>query len=211
VPHAAADAPDMSYRSPGQHARGEARRRQRHALVLIAAVVVPALVIGALVIGALVGFTRFAFVAAETVVIAVMLLVDRRLVPAIIRWRQGARGEEAVGEVLDRLRADGWMALHDVSTGRGNIDHVLVGPAGVLTVETKSHAGVIAIDRIDERMLRQAYAQSKAVERVVGRKVTPLLVFSRAYTSRPVSRRRGVTILPARMLAGHLARRAATL
>jgi hypothetical protein len=60
-------------------------------------------------------------------------------------------------------------------------------------------------------MLKQAYAQAKHIERLTGHNVTPLLVFSRAHLDRPVSRRRGVTVLPARMLTGHLARRPAQL
>jgi len=74
-------------------------------------------------------------------------------------------------------------------------------------VETKSHRGRLTVDHLDERMLRQAYAQAKHLERITGQRVGPLLVFSDAYLDRPVSRRRGVTVLPARMLAGHLDRR----
>jgi hypothetical protein len=47
--------------------------------------------------------------------------------------------------------------------------------------------------------------------RLVEHPVSPLLVFSRAYLDRPVSRRRGVVVLPARMLERHLARRDAIL
>jgi hypothetical protein len=50
-------------------------------------------------------------------------------------WSQGAEGEEVVGEVLEGLIADGWQVIHDVSFGRGNIDHVVVGPGGLFTVE----------------------------------------------------------------------------
>jgi len=60
-------------------------------------------------------------------------------------------------------------------------------------------------------MLSQAYAQSKQLERLIEHPVSPLLVFSRAYLDRPVSRRRGVVVLPARMLERHLARRNAIL
>lgn len=97
--------------------------------------------------------------------------------------------------------------LHDIDTGRGNIDHLIVGPGGVFTVETKSHGGRINVDHIEERMWKQAYAQSKWVQEIVGRKVTPLLVFSRAYLTSAPAWRSGVTLLPARMLVGHLRRR----
>lgn len=95
--------------------------------------------------------------------------------------------------------------------GRGNIDHVVVGPGGVFTIETKSHAGRRKVDQIDPAWLAQACAQAKVLERVAGTKVQPLLVFSRAYLDRPVSRHKGVVVLPARMLAGHLRRRRAVL
>ena len=56
-------------------------------------------------------------------------------------WRVGADGEETVGSRLDRLKADGWHVLHSVKVGaRGcDIDHVLIGPGGVFTVNTKNH------------------------------------------------------------------------
>ena len=68
--------------------------------------------------------------------------------------------------------------------------------------------GVTVFDRLDEAMLKQAYAESKAVERITGLAVEPLLVFSQAYLmKRAVARSRGVTILPARMLPRFLASR----
>jgi hypothetical protein len=88
---------------------------------------------------------------------------------------------------------------------------VIVGPAGVFTVETKSRRGRLAAERLDERWLKQAYAQAKWLERAIERPVVPLLVFSRAFLAPAVSRRRGVMVLPARMIEGHLARRSPTL
>ena len=116
---------------------------------------------------------------------------------------RGAVGEEQVGQIIDGLRDQGWLAIHDATSGRGNIDHILIGPAGLFTVETKSHRGQIDPGKIDPAMLKQAYAEGKFVERIVGTDVEPLLVFSRAFLiGRGVSRRAGVTVLPARMLAG---------
>jgi hypothetical protein len=112
-----------------------------------------------------------------------------------------------VGAVLEGL-GPGWHVLHDISLGRGNIDHILVGPAGTFTIETKSHRGHISIDRIHERMLSQAYAERKILEKVSGLEVQPLLVFSDAWLIGSVpAHRRGVTVLPARMLPNYLARR----
>jgi len=57
-------------------------------------------------------------------------------------WLSGAHGELKVGELLARLGPE-WLVLHAVPVGTGDsdIDHVLVGPAGVFTVNTKRHPG----------------------------------------------------------------------
>jgi hypothetical protein len=55
--------------------------------------------------------------------------------------RQGIRGEERVAGVLSGLEDDGFRVLHDVDVGRGNADHVVVGPTGVFVVETKDWGG----------------------------------------------------------------------
>lgn len=123
------------------------------------------------------------------------------------RAARGAEGERKVGAILESLAPD-WHVLHGVWLGRGDIDHVLVGPGGTFTVETKSHGGKIPIDQIEDRMLRQAYAESKLLEKVSGLDPTPLLVFSDAYLDGDVpAHRHGVTIVPARMLAGFIERR----
>lgn len=57
-------------------------------------------------------------------------------------WYRGALGEIAVGRILAELGPE-WLVLHAVPVGTGStdIDHVLVGPAGVFTVNTKNHSG----------------------------------------------------------------------
>ncbi len=53
----------------------------------------------------------------------------------------GAKGERAVGRALDRWAARrGWRVLHAVPVGRNgaDIDHVIIGPFGVVTVNTKT-------------------------------------------------------------------------
>jgi hypothetical protein len=143
--------------------------------------------------------------------VTVIRAAEAELLPKLERVRQGEDGERAVGRLLESLAPQGWRVLHDISLGRGNIDHVLIGPAGVFSVETKSHAGRIRADRIEPAMLSQAYAQRKALERITQRDVDALLVFSRAYLIPAVSRREGVLVLPARLLGGHLERRPTVL
>jgi hypothetical protein len=187
----------------GRPACPTARSRSRARTLLVLACIVVVTVIAGLALG----WTSLEFVVVELAAIGAMGLLDRVAFPIIDRWDRGAIGEETVGKILDSLVDDGWRPIHDIDTGRGNIDHVVIGPGGVFSVETKSHPGRIRAANVDPSMLRQSYAQCKALERITGIQVHPLLVFSRAYLTPAVSRQRGVTVLPARMLAGHLARR----
>jgi hypothetical protein len=59
----------------------------------------------------------------------------------IASWGQGADGERRTARALRGLARAGWHVVHDLDTGRGNIDHVLVGPAGVFVLETKHLSG----------------------------------------------------------------------
>lgn len=53
---------------------------------------------------------------------------------------QGLDGELAVGQELTELLKDGMSVFHDVQCERFNIDHVVIGSAGVFAVETKARA-----------------------------------------------------------------------
>lgn len=57
-------------------------------------------------------------------------------------WYLGALGEIAVGRLLAKL-PEGWHVLHAVPVGKGSsdIDHVVIGPGGVFTINTKNHSG----------------------------------------------------------------------
>jgi hypothetical protein len=57
-------------------------------------------------------------------------------------WYAGALGELDVARRLDAL-GPGWHVLHavPVGTGSSDIDHVVIGPPGVFTINTKHHAG----------------------------------------------------------------------
>ena len=58
----------------------------------------------------------------------------------MLRLRLARDGERAVGEFLERLRADGYQVFHDLVGDGFNLDHVLIGPAGVFTIETKTYS-----------------------------------------------------------------------
>lgn len=55
-------------------------------------------------------------------------------------WRLGAAGEQAVAERLAKLGPP-WRVLHSIEVGeRGSdIDHLVIGPGGVFTVNAKHH------------------------------------------------------------------------
>ena len=80
------------------------------------------------------------------------------------RYRKGIRGEELVSSLLAGLPDDFYL-INDVTLPghRGNIDHVLVGPCGVVTIETKNYRGVIRCDRdqwfVDGRRIRSISRQ----------------------------------------------------
>lgn len=70
-------------------------------------------------------------------------------------WAIGARGEEKLAEALD-----GFRSLHDrrVPGTKGNLDHIVIAPAGVFVVDAKHYQGRIEIRnrgwflRPDERL-----------------------------------------------------------
>ncbi len=57
-------------------------------------------------------------------------------------WYQGTRGEIAVGAILAKLPPD-WSVFHalPIGTKDSDIDHLVVGPGGVFTINTKHHRG----------------------------------------------------------------------
>lgn len=66
------------------------------------------------------------------------------------RLRTGLRGEQAVAEELQLVVRAGYYLFHDVPTDADcNIDHVLVGPAGVFALETKARSKPVNQDGRD--------------------------------------------------------------
>jgi len=194
-------------RRPGQHAFSRVRVLNSQMLAIV----------GSAVAVTLIAWTVFALhglplALLSLALIGVMGAAHRHFSPKVERWLQGAEGEREVAAVLAQLKTDGWQALHDISLGGGNIDHILVGPGGIFTIETKSNRGRIGLDHIDPKMFKQAYAQKKLLERITNLDVHPLLVFSQAYLVGSVpAQRKGVTVLPARMLQHYFSRRRPTL
>ena len=55
----------------------------------------------------------------------------------------GAKGERALGTLLDPLRDEGMAVLHDrrIPRSKANIDHLVVAPWGVFVVDAKNYKG----------------------------------------------------------------------
>lgn len=91
-------------------------------------------------------------------------------------YRIGADGEEATGEELAHLPA-GWRALHSVPVGShgADIDHVVIGPGGVFTINTKQHpnssvwvAGdIFLVNGVRQPYVRNARFEARRTERLL--------------------------------------------
>ena len=193
---------DPTARTAGQYARAAVQRLRMRTLVTLGA-----LAVATAMLGRAFGLHDLRFLASEVALLASIFVISRYVLPLVDRRDRGASGEEQVGALLDGLASGDWRVIHDATLGRGNVDHILVGPAGVFTIETKSHPGPVRVARVHGGALGQARAQAKAIGRVTGLEVEPMIVFSRAWVDRPLARRKGVRVLPARMLTGYVSKR----
>ena len=90
------------------------------------------------------------------------------------RLRRGISGEEAVADALAGLPPSYWV-LHGVSTGHGDVDHVVIGPTGVFALETKAWEGkfyrsrgqLYCNGRPAEHVLRQARGAAGEVRQLL--------------------------------------------
>jgi hypothetical protein len=148
-----------------------------------------------------------------------------RLRPKIRALKQGAEGERAVGQFLDRLRGDGYQVFHDVLAEGFNLDHVVIGPAGVFTVETKTWSKPARGDArisydgdklvagswvLDRDPLIQAKAQARWLTALLtestGRKlaVQPVVVFPGWYVQATPGSQRDVWVMEPKGLPAFL-------
>jgi hypothetical protein len=63
-------------------------------------------------------------------------------------WRRGAVGERRTARLLAGLERHGWAVLHDlaVAGSRANLDHLVIGPAGVFVIDSKQYCGRLRLD-----------------------------------------------------------------
>jgi len=82
-------------------------------------------------------------------------------------WSAGAEGERQVASTLATLAPYGWTALHDVHwPGRpqANLDHVAIGPGGVVIIDAKNWTGEVAL--ADGVLRQNGYRRDRELEGV---------------------------------------------
>jgi hypothetical protein len=141
----------------------------------------------------------------------------------------GARGERLIGRKLDRWgRRGGWHVLHAVPVGRNgaDIDHVLIGAFGIITINTKrtrgsvwaaEHTMMINGTRVD--YLRDSRYERERVNKLWNKAqgrhvpVSTAIVFvgAKNFTLRSGGPRDVVVLRDARALRGWLRRRGTVL
>lgn len=123
-------------------------------------------------------------------------------------YRIGAEGERRAARDLAKLDPQRWTVLHDRRAGSRdeNIDHLVVGPAGVVVVETKNWKGKVKVEMEGLRsdggnandVLDQAERQVRAVRQVTDRLPWPVVVSAVIYLPRADVVRAGSRKHPAR-------------
>jgi len=77
-----------------------------------------------------------------------------------IAWKQGEVEEESVDGLLEAL-PNKYFVINDFVTKKGTTDYIVVGPKGILTIETKSHKGVVTNN--GEKLLRDGHPFEKDI------------------------------------------------
>ncbi|MFE1557318.1 NERD domain-containing protein [Streptomyces sp. NPDC058734] len=121
------------------------------------------------------------------------------------RMRQELQARQRTGAEVDLLEASDWRALHDVPLpGLGLLDHLLIGPPGVLAVRTvpgrrqRAQVGDLLLTvgraepRPDPRWIRRAAA---CAARVLAAPVTPALALADASRVEVAPTQRDVLVL----------------
>ena len=133
--------------------------------------------------------------------------------------RRGAVAEEDVGNLLGELPA-GYFVVNDFVLRRGNIDHIVISTKGILTIETKSHRGVVSCEGetlkrdgkpFEKDFIKQGWREALSIRDLLTRhgisapKPQPVLLFANADV-RVRQQVRGVEIVSQRYFPVYLQR-----
>lgn len=140
---------DKLMRGPGETLRKELMKRQENEFLQVLKNIWAPLAVPVLLANGVAWMPeeqRWVGIVGLMVLFVVMLVMRMR---ALIKWWQdtanyelGYYGERVVAEHLEPLKGRGYAVFHDVPGSAGkesfNLDHVTVGPSGVVVVETKA-------------------------------------------------------------------------
>jgi hypothetical protein len=129
-----------------------------------------------------------------------------------LAWRRGAAGERRTARLLAPLERHGWAVLHDLAIPgtQANIDHVVIGPGGVLVIDSKQYRGRLHLDQYGMvwhgrhlliSSLRKTRWQADQADEVLGIadiQVAAIVAIHGASVPWGVLQADGVTIVPAR-------------
>lgn len=102
------------------------------------------ILLGAFLSALILGVHAWLFGGLFVVALIAVLVYWRKGLRRVESFFRGARGEERVANVLASL-PETYHVFHDFVAGREHVDHVVAGPAGVFSVETKSWQGKVEI------------------------------------------------------------------
>ena len=107
-------------------------------------------------------------------------------------WEVGAKGERIVDKRLGTLKREGWQVIPSIVKRSGaDIDHLVIGPPGVFTINTKHHRGgriwvgdhALKVNNVSQPYLRNSRHEAASAARILSSAVgldvraTPVLAF----------------------------------
>ena len=152
------------------------------------------LFLGVFAAGASAELVFFLPLAGGTLLVCALLWIIWSLMAGLRRvesFYKGARGEEKVSGILACL-PDAYHVFNDFTVGRKHVDHVVVGPGGVFSIETKFWRGRVTIEDghilldgqlPDRSPIQQAVREATLVRKALEDRgwkgfVTPVLAFA---------------------------------
>jgi hypothetical protein len=129
-----------------------------------------------------------------------------------LAWRRGAAGERRTARLLAPLERRGWAVLHDLAIpgSKANIDHLVIGPGGVVVIDTKQYRGRLWLDasgllwggrQLLSMTLRKVLWEADQADELLGVadvQVAPIIAVHGARVPWGCLQADGVTIAPAR-------------
>lgn len=82
-------------------------------------------------------------------------------------WSAGAEGERLVAAAIGDVARYGWTALHDLhwpGRPKANLDHVALGPGGVILIDAKNWSGDVTV--ADGRLRQNGFDRTSQIESV---------------------------------------------